>query len=43
MEKIVKMASIYSNCRLISVLEGGYSFKRLPELARNHVEILLNS
>ncbi|MDL1980872.1 MAG: histone deacetylase [Deltaproteobacteria bacterium] len=43
MEKIVKMAGIYSNGRLISVLEGGYSLKRLPELAKNHVEILLNS
>jgi len=43
MEKIVKMASAYSNGRLISVLEGGYSLKRLPELAKNHVEILLNS
>jgi acetoin utilization deacetylase AcuC-like enzyme len=43
MEKIVEMAGIYSNGRLISVLEGGYSLKRLPELAKNHVEILLNS
>ncbi len=42
MEKIVKMAGIYSNGRLVSVLEGGYSLKRLPELAKNHVEILLN-
>jgi len=43
MEKIVKMAGSYSNDRLISVLEGGYSLKRLPELAKNHVKILLNS
>jgi acetoin utilization deacetylase AcuC-like enzyme len=43
MEKIVKMAGIYSNGRLISVLEGGYSLKRLPELAKNHVKILLNT
>jgi acetoin utilization deacetylase AcuC-like enzyme len=43
MGKIVNMASIYSNGRLISVLEGGYSLKRLPELAKNHVEILLNN
>ncbi len=42
MEKIVEMAGIYSNGRLISVLEGGYSLKRLPELAKNHIEILLN-
>jgi acetoin utilization deacetylase AcuC-like enzyme len=27
--------------RLISVLEGGYSFERLPELIKNHLEILL--
>ena len=43
MEKIVAMAKQYSNGRIISVLEGGYSLKRLPELARNHVEILLNA
>lgn len=42
MEKIVGLAEQYSNGRLISVLEGGYCLKRLPELARNHVKILLN-
>jgi acetoin utilization deacetylase AcuC-like enzyme len=41
-KKIVEMANGYARRRLISVLEGGYSIKRLPELARNHVEILLN-
>ncbi len=41
-EKIVEMANGYARGRLISVLEGGYSIRRLPELARNHVEILLN-
>jgi len=41
-KKIVEMADRYANGRLISVLEGGYSLKRLPELAKNHVEILLN-
>jgi acetoin utilization deacetylase AcuC-like enzyme len=41
-EKIVEMASQYAQGRLISVLEGGYSIKRLPELACNHVEVLLN-
>ena len=41
-EKIVEMADRYSQGRLISILEGGYSIRRLPELARNHVEILLN-
>jgi acetoin utilization deacetylase AcuC-like enzyme len=41
-EKIVEMANQYAQGRLISVLEGGYSIKRLPELARNHIEVLLN-
>ncbi len=42
MKKIVKMADIYADGRVISILEGGYSLKRLPELAGNHVNILLN-
>jgi acetoin utilization deacetylase AcuC-like enzyme len=42
-EKIVEMANGYARGRLISILEGGYSINRLPELARNHVEILLNA
>jgi len=42
MQRIVEMAEKYSGGRLISILEGGYSLKRLPELAKNHVEILLN-
>ncbi|MBN1932799.1 MAG: histone deacetylase [Desulfobacterales bacterium] len=41
--KIVEMAESYSKGRLISILEGGYSLERLPDLAKNHVEILLNS
>jgi acetoin utilization deacetylase AcuC-like enzyme len=40
-EKIVGLANRYAQGRLISVLEGGYSIKRLPELTRNHVEALL--
>ena len=40
-EKIVEMAAWYAKGRLISVLEGGYSLRRLPELARNHVKVLL--
>ncbi len=40
-KSIMKMADSYCNGRLISVLEGGYSLERLPELARNHVEVLL--
>lgn len=42
MRKIYDMAEKYSGGRIISVLEGGYSLSRLPELAKNHVEILLN-
>lgn len=43
MQALVDLANKYSNGRLISVLEGGYSLKRLPELVKNHVEILLNA
>jgi acetoin utilization deacetylase AcuC-like enzyme len=42
-EKIVEMAAWYAGGRLISVLEGGYSIKRLPELARNHIEVLMKA
>jgi acetoin utilization deacetylase AcuC-like enzyme len=42
MQQIVDMANTYSRGRLVSVLEGGYCLSRLPELARHHVEILLN-
>jgi len=42
MKKVVEMADRYTNGRLISVLEGGYSLKRLTELAKNHIEILLH-
>ncbi len=41
MERIIEMADKYSDGRLISVLEGGYCLPRLPELAKNHVEILM--
>jgi acetoin utilization deacetylase AcuC-like enzyme len=43
MQKIVAMARQYSKGRIISILEGGYSLQRLPELAKNHVEVLLNA
>ena len=43
MQRIVALAELYSNGRLISVLEGGYCLERLPELAANHVKILLNA
>ena len=42
MEQIRSMADRYSQGRLISVLEGGYSLARLPELAREHVKVLLD-
>lgn len=41
MERICEMADQYAGGRLISVLEGGYSLEVLPELVKNHVEILL--
>ena len=40
-ERIVDLADRYSQGRVISVLEGGYSLTVLPELVRNHVRILL--
>lgn len=40
---IVELASEHARGRLISVLEGGYSIRRLPELARNHVKVLLDA
>jgi len=41
MERIVALAELYSDGRVISVLEGGYCIERLPELGCNHVKILL--
>ncbi len=43
MERIVALAELYAGGKVISVLEGGYCIERLPELAANHVKILLNS
>ncbi|MCU0558593.1 MAG: histone deacetylase [Desulfobacterales bacterium] len=42
MKRLVEMSRAHAAGRLVSVLEGGYCLKRLPELARNHLEILLN-
>jgi acetoin utilization deacetylase AcuC-like enzyme len=42
MERIVALAELYAGGKVISVLEGGYCLDRLPELAANHVKILLN-
>jgi len=41
MQKMVELADRYSDGKIISILEGGYSLRRLPELAANHVKILL--
>ena len=42
MERIVALAELYSDGKVISVLEGGYCLERLPELAANHVKVLLS-
>jgi len=42
MQTIMDLAERYCNGRVISILEGGYSLKRLPELAGNHMKILLD-
>jgi len=41
-KEIIKQANQYANGRIISVLEGGYSLERLPELAKTHVASLLD-
>ena len=41
MQKMMQLADKYTGGRIISVLEGGYDLARLPELARNHVNVLL--
>src|ERR1700690_1641962 len=43
MKRLVTMSEKYAEGRIISVLEGGYCIKRLPELLCNHVRILLGS
>ncbi len=40
-QKVVEIAERHSDKRIISILEGGYCLKVLPELVRNHVRILL--
>jgi len=42
MSRIIELADSHSNGRIVSVLEGGYSLQRLPELIGEHVGILLN-
>jgi acetoin utilization deacetylase AcuC-like enzyme len=43
MERILEMADKYAEGRVVSVLEGGYSLKLLPELIGNHVKVLLGA
>ena len=43
MQRLVQFAERHTQGRVISVLEGGYCLQRLPELARNHVAILMNA
>lgn len=40
---IFQVAREHAGGRLISILEGGYCLERLPELAANHVKVLLDS
>jgi acetoin utilization deacetylase AcuC-like enzyme len=40
-KRIMEIADRHCNGRIVSVLEGGYCLRRLPELARNHVAALL--
>ena len=42
MQLVMQLADQYCGGRIISVLEGGYCLRRLPELAANHVKILLD-
>ncbi len=41
MKQVLDMAHAYSKGRIISVLEGGYAIKSLPELIENHVRLLM--
>jgi len=43
MEQVVGMSTLHADGKLISILEGGYDLDHLPELAGNHVQILLNA
>ncbi len=42
MRTIMKMAAEYSYGKVLSVLEGGYDLDHLPELAADHVNIMLD-
>jgi acetoin utilization deacetylase AcuC-like enzyme len=40
-QSLLQIAQQHCGGRLISILEGGYCLPRLPELAANHVKLLL--
>jgi acetoin utilization deacetylase AcuC-like enzyme len=42
MRQIMGIAARWCGGKVVSVLEGGYNIERLPELARDHVSILLD-
>ncbi len=42
MQQIMTLADTYTGGKLLSVLEGGYCLDRLPELACNHVKVMLD-
>jgi acetoin utilization deacetylase AcuC-like enzyme len=42
MKRIMDMVNQHARGRVVSVLEGGYCLKRLPELIADHVNILLD-
>jgi len=43
MQTLVNLAGRYCGGRMVSVLEGGYALNRLPELAGNHIRVLLEA
>jgi acetoin utilization deacetylase AcuC-like enzyme len=43
MEKAVALADRHSQGRILSVLEGGYCIRCLPELASGHLKVLLDA
>jgi acetoin utilization deacetylase AcuC-like enzyme len=43
MGQMIEAAARCCGGKIVSVLEGGYALHRLPELAANHVKLLLNA
>lgn len=42
MRQVMGIAARWCGGKVVSVLEGGYNIERLPELARDHMTVLLN-